>query len=172
MSVHKIKLKYFELCGNCYDVMQGECVLTNATNKQYMLSTYGLGPCHSLIMYNKENKRGMLSHIDIFCDVSILDYVIWLLDIKNKNNLEIHIVSGYGCKTIYNKIFNVLTSNNLMSRIIKEDIAEHTYTASLDTRTGVVAYSWCDNWEEKKNYQPHNFDKPLILTNLLKKMNI
>ena len=93
-------------------------------------------------------------------------------DIKNKNNLEIHIVSGYGCDTIYDRIYNILKSNHLINCIIKEDIADHTYTASLDTRTGVVAYSWCDNWEEKKNFQPHNFDKPLVLINLLKKMNI
>ena len=141
---------------NCITVMQGEIAITESTNKSYILSTFGLGPCHCLIIYNTKNKKGILTHIDSLCELTILHNIFIYIDIKNILDINIYIISGDGNDNILIKIYNKLEILGLNDRIIGTNIGKNITKASLNTQTGIVSTSLCKEW---KNIYPNVFLK-------------
>ena len=100
---------------NCITVMQGQIDYTESSNTNYILSTFGLGPCHSLIIYNKLNTKTILAHIDGLSELTILHNIYTYLQIKNKSDIMIYITSGEGDESTLLKIYDKLKVINLMN---------------------------------------------------------
>ncbi len=132
---------------NCIIVGQGEIALTRETNKFYILSTFGLGPCHCLILYNTKNKKGILTHIDALCELTILHNVFTYLDIEENSDVNIYIISGQGDNSTLMKIYDKLKILGLNDRIIGTNIGKNITKASINTQTGIVSTSLCKGWK-------------------------
>lgn len=132
---------------NCITVMQGEIALTTPANKFYILSTFGLGPCHCLILYNTKNKKCILTHIDGLCELTILHNVFTYIDIKENSDVNIYIISGHGNDSILMKIYDKLKILGLNDRIIGTNIGKNITKVSINTQTGIVSTSLCKGWK-------------------------
>ena len=132
---------------NCIIVMQGQIDYTESTNKNYILTTFGLGPCHSLIIYNKLNTKTILAHIDGLSELTILHNIYTYLQITNKSDIMIYITSGHGNESTLLKIYDKLKIINLHDRIAGINIGSGITSVSINTITGLVSSSLCEGWK-------------------------
>ena len=152
---------------NCIIVGQGEIALTDSENKSYILTTFGLGPCHCLIIYNTENKKGILAHIDSLSKLNILHNVFTYIDIKQISDVNIYIISGDGdgYNNTLEKIKDKLKILGLLDKIIYTNIGEGVSRASINTLTGEFSTT-----KLCKGYQYTKFTIPITRERELKKI--
>ena len=133
----------------CFTVMQRQIAITNPTNKYTILSTFGLGPCHSIIMYNVTNNIGLLAHIDPMTSLNILNNVYKYLNINDINNVNIYISGGQGNYDLTYKIYLKLKMLNLHTRITGTHIhANKKYSEiSINTNNGTISNILCENYK-------------------------
>jgi len=132
---------------NCIIVMQGQIDYTESTNKNYILTTFGLGPCHSLIIYNKFNTKTILTHIDGLSELTILHNIYTYLQITNKSDIMIYITSGQGNESTLLKIYDKLKIINLHDRIVGINIGNNITTVSINSKNGLVSTALCEGWK-------------------------
>ena len=133
----------------CFTVMQRQIAITNPENQYTILSTFGLGPCHSIIMYNTTNKFGLLAHIDSMTSLNILNNVYKYLDINDINNVKIYISGGDGNHDLTYEIYLKLKMLNLHTRIIGTHLhANKKYSSiSINTNDGKISNILCENFK-------------------------
>jgi chromosomal replication initiation ATPase DnaA len=132
---------------NCITVMQGQIDYTESSNSKYILTTFGLGPCHSLIIYNSSNTKTILSHIDGLSELTILHNIYTYLQIINKSDIMIYITSGQGDENLLLKIYDKLKIINLHDRIFGINIGKGITSVSINSRNGLVTSSLCEGWK-------------------------
>ena len=132
---------------NCITVMQGQIDYTESSNEKYILTTFGLGPCHSLIIYNSSNTKTILSHIDSLSELTILHNIYTYLQITSKLDIKIYITSGQGDENLLLKIYDKLKIINLHDRIVGINIGKGITSVSINSRNGLVTSSLCEGWK-------------------------
>jgi hypothetical protein len=132
---------------NCIIVMQGQIDYTESSNTNYILATFGLGPCHSLIIYNKLNTKTILTHIDGLSELTILHNIYTYLQITNKSDIMIYITSGQGNESTLLKIYDKLKIINLHDRIVGINIGNDITSVSINSKNGLVTSALCQGWK-------------------------
>ena len=132
---------------NCITVIQGQIDYTESSNTNYILTTFGLGPCHSLIIYNKLNTKTILAHIDSLSELTILHNIYTYLQITNKSDIMIYITSGQGDKNTLLKIYDKLKIINLHDRIVGINIGNNITSVSINSKNGLVSNALCQGWK-------------------------
>jgi len=133
----------------CVVVLQGEIALSHSSDKNPVLYTFGLGPCHGISIYNKINKKGLLMHIDSLTKFNIFHNIYNYLDIDDKNNIDINIISGQGDNELLKKIYKKLNVINLLDRIVGVSLGNYDSILKLDTKTGNINNMMCKNYKDR-----------------------
>lgn len=134
----------------CITVMQGEIAITNSKDHNPILATFGLGPCHAIIMYNPSNKIGLLTHIDALSKLTILNNIFKYCNTKNPNDINIYISGGNGNHDMTLMIYDKLKMLGLHEQIKGTHIhSKKKYTQiSLNTMTGEISTGLCKGWKQ------------------------
>lgn len=149
MILNKIEFKPSTNYDTCIIVLQGEIALSSSDDKNPILCTYGLGPCHGISIYNRTNKKGLLMHIDAITGLNIFHNIYEYLEIVDVNNIDINIISGQGYDKILNMIYKKLNVMKLLDRVVGTSIGENNTIMTLDTNTGYISDKKCNNFKDK-----------------------
>jgi DNA replication protein DnaC len=136
----------------CLTVPQQYAAITDKTDKYTILSTFGLGPCHCLIIYNTVSHYGFLAHIDSLNKLNLLNKIFTYLKINNKDDVKIYISGGENNTDLTCEIYKKLKVLNLHDRIIGTHLHERKiYTSiSLNTITGDIGIALCSDYLSMK----------------------
>lgn len=119
-------------------VLQHEYGVTDADSSKPILGTGGAGPCVILVLYDKKNKKAVLTHIDSLTDLSSLSQLLVGVD---KGNTVAHLAGGKVCsqEECY-KIFKFLQKHGIKIEnvdLIQAD-ADEPMSMAIDARTGAI----------------------------------
>lgn len=142
-----LEININEIYTDTKTIMMGQIGFCKYTDKIPILSTFGLGPCHCLIVYDTKTKIALLSHID---PLSLLDKLENELSKIISNTLEIYLIGGEDNIKDTIKIYNILVKLNIDKFIKGTSLHKNkiTSTIGVDTRNGKID---C--------YLDHNFKK-------------
>lgn len=78
------------------EVSQGEYSIATVSDEVQTMQTYGIGPCVAVTIYDKTNKKGVLSHIDTPEKAKSLRSVLYKLSAQgfDVKNCEARIIGG------------------------------------------------------------------------------
>jgi hypothetical protein len=132
-------------------IQQQEAGLLDDSSELRNVGTFGLDPCHAIIIYNTINKRTFLSHVDSLCDLSILNNIYKFLDIVDSDSIEIFITGGDGNLDLTINILNKLKILNLTGGI-KLEMKIHSKKSSgfvnINIDSGIISPTICSDYRE------------------------
>jgi hypothetical protein len=145
----------------CVIILQQEAGLLDDSSEIRNISTFGVGPCHAIIIYNTMTKRTFLSHVDSMCDLSILNNIYKFLEIDDPDSVEIFITGGVGNLDLTRKILDKLKMLNLMYRInleMKIHSKKLSTFVNINIDTGIISPTTCSDYKtipiKKINFTP------------------
>ena len=131
-------------CDNeiCLLVMQGEGAIIKPTTQYRIISTFGFGTCHCLIIYNRSNKYGFLAHLDDLTELNSLNKIYDELEIEDISDVDIYIAGGDCNFNQTAKIYKKLELLNLHKRILGVSLHDRNIKRriSLDIYDGTTSY--------------------------------
>lgn len=118
-------------------VVQHEYAIATFDSRQPVLGTFGAGPCVILALYDKENRRAMLAHIDSLTDLQSLSRTIQKF--SSKNTIA-HLLGGdSSSQFMCIELLEVLRKLNI--EIENADLINHfnpSASLAIDSRTGAI----------------------------------
>ena len=129
----------------CMTIMMGEYGITTSTHTSPIISTYGMGPCHGILIYNTLLRKAGLSHITGQTIITSLDnmFVEVITDTDSKN-IKIYVVGGNGNYDLTVKIFDYIATKKLKDRIVGTALHDNNKgKIGMDTRTGITGIYNC-----------------------------
>ena len=121
------------------------------------IATFGFGPCHVVIFFNKITHVTLLTHIDALSDLSLFNNIYTFLDTNVKENIQIFITGGDGNTSLTDKIMKKLLILDLINCIIAPTLLHEnkrsTYV-NINIETGVISSDIAENYRKIKAYIP------------------
>lgn len=129
---------------NCISVQMGQVAIARGGDKKHLLSTFGLGPCHAIVVYNTKTKTGALAHVDSLCELTVLhDVIREHIDSGDDMDIKIAIISGHGDCSLESRIDEKIGVLGLSHRITSKNIGNGIASVSLDVQNGGLGNIKC-----------------------------
>ncbi len=128
-------------------VLQREYSVAEATSIRPILGTYGAGPCVIMALYDSQNKKAILAHIDPSTNIDSLGKILGLLSIKHTSA---HLYGGNFMSTSINVCLELVEFlEEADVKIVNSDIIRRASTLAslaIDSRNGRI-YSPVESWQ-------------------------
>lgn len=137
----------------CMTIMMGEYGITESTHTRPIISTYGMGPCHGILIYNTLLRKAGLSHISNQTIITTLDNMFaGVITDTDSKNIKIYVVGGNGNYDLTVKIFDYIAMKKLKDCIVGTALHDNNNgKIGLDTRTGKTGIYNCSLMKDMDN---------------------